>query len=125
MEPMVTARAGERGAITIKTLLTFILVGVTIFSAIKIMPVYAEQRQLIYEVDELANKAAVRNLKEPDLIKAIESLRQKYELPEECISLAEHGPNKARIKLTYTRPVNFLVTTYEWRVDHLANGKAI
>lgn len=118
-------RASERGAVTIKTLLTFFIAGAVIFSMIKIIPVYTEQRQVIYDVDELANKTAVRSLKEGDVKKAIEDLRLKYDLPENSIKLDSHAQNSAKISLSYTRAINFIVTTYTWKVDHKAEGKAI
>ena len=117
-------RAGERGAVSIKTLLTFAAVGIVIFSIIKIVPVYTEERQIIYDVDELANKSAVRNLKEEEVKKAIESLRQKYSLPENSLKLESHGQNKANISLAYARPIDFVVTTYSWKVTHKVEGKS-
>lgn len=119
------SRAGERGAVNIKTLLTFIVVGVVIFAAIKIIPVYTEQRQIIYDVDEMAQKASVRNLKEDEVKKAIEALRVKYELPEGSIKLDSFASNKVQITLGYTRVIDFLVTSYNWPVIYTANGKAI
>ena len=116
--------AGERGAVTIKTLLTFALIGIVVFSVIKVAPVYTEQRQVVFDVDELANKTAVRNLKEDDVKKAIDSLRQKYNLPENSIKLDSHAQNKAQISLAYTRAIDFIVTTYNWKVDHKSEAKA-
>lgn len=116
--------AGERGAVTIKTILTFALIGIVVFSVIKVAPVYTEQRQVVFDVDELANKTAVRNLKEDDVKKAIDSLRQKYNLPENSIKLDSHAQNKAQISLAYTRAIDFIVTTYNWKVDHKSEAKA-
>ena len=121
----IDSRPGERGAVTIKTLLTFVLIGVVVFTAIKVVPVYVEQRQVIYDVDDLANKAAVRNLKEADVKKAIEALVTKYELPEGSIKLDSIANEKAKISLVYTKPINFFVTSYNWTVAHTADGKAL
>lgn len=122
---IIDSRAGERGAVTIKTLLSFLLVGVVIFIAIKMVPVYVEQRQVIFDVDDLANKAAVRNLKEADVKKAIEDLHTKYSLPEGSIKLDTLGNNKTKITLGYTRVIDFLVTNFNWPVTYTADGKSI
>jgi hypothetical protein len=121
----INSRAGERGAVSIKTLLTFFIIIAVGFSAFKVLPIYTEQRQIIFDVDELANKAAIRNLKEDEVKKAIESLRVRYNLPENSINLVTFGQNKMQISLAYTRPVDFFVTTYNWKVDYMANGKAM
>lgn len=121
----IDSRAGERGAVSIKNLLTFLLLGLVVFAAVKVVPVYTEQRQVVYDVDDLANKAAVRNLKEDEVKKAIIALCSKYSLPEGSIKLDSLGDNKARISLGYTKAVDFLVTTYDWKVNHTADGKSI
>ena len=116
--------AGERGAVTIKTLLTFAFVGALLFSVFKVVPVYTEQRQVIFDVDELANKSAVRNLKEEEVKKAMASLRDKYSLPENSLKLDSYSTNKAQLTLSYSRPIDFIVTTYNWKVDYKSEGKA-
>jgi hypothetical protein len=121
----IDSRANERGAVSIKTLLTFLLIAAIGFSAWKVLPIYTEQRQIIYDVDELANKAAVRNLKEDEIKKAIETIRVRYSLPENSISLVTFGQSKMQISLAYTKAIDFIVTTYNWKVDHMADGKAI
>jgi hypothetical protein len=119
------SRAGERGAVSIKALFTFVAVAIVVFAAIKIIPVYTEQRQIIFDIDEMAQKASVRNLKEDDVKKAIEALRVKYELPEGSIKLDSFASNKVQISVGYTRVVDLLVTNYNWLVAYTANGKAI
>lgn len=119
------SRAGERGAVTIKTLFTFLAVGVVIFSAIKIVPVYTEKRQVIFDVEEIAQKASVRGLKEEDIKKGIEGIRTKYELPEGSIKISSYSQNQVQITLGYTRMIDFIVTNYAYSVDYIANGKAI
>ena len=119
------ARAGERGAVSIKTLLTFAAIAIVLVAAIKIFPIYAEQRQIIFDVDELANKSAVRNLKEDEVKKAMENIRAKYGLPEKSISLVSLSQSDMQISLAYNKPIDFFVTTYDWKVNYVAHGKAI
>jgi hypothetical protein len=119
------ARAGEGGAITIKALLGMIIVLVGGFLVIKITPVYIEQRQLTFKVDELANKISVRMPKQEEIERSMEKLRQEYELPAGSIALASFQQNSAKITLGYTRNIDLIFTTYEWKVDYTANGKAL
>jgi hypothetical protein len=116
-------KAGERGAVSIKTLLTFVVVGAIFFAIVKIVPIYTEQRQIIFDIDELANKSAVRNLKEEEVKKAMQTLREKYSLPENSIKLDSHAQNKVHLSLAYVRPIDFIVTTYSWKVDYKSEGK--
>ncbi|HXI90983.1 MAG TPA: hypothetical protein VNO24_13275 [Blastocatellia bacterium] len=117
------ARPRERGAISIKVLLTLILIGVAAFIVIKITPIYIDERQLAFKVDDLANKSAVRNTKEVDINKAIELIRQEYELPENSISLVSREPGRIKISVNYQKDIDFLVTTYQRKVNYTINGK--
>jgi hypothetical protein len=125
MNQTVNQHASERGAVSIKTLLTFAFIGAVILTLVKILPVYAEQRQIIFDVDELANKCAIRNIKTDDVKKAITELTSKYSLPEGSISLISHEQDRAQITLSYKKSIDFLVTKYDWKVDHVALGKAL
>ena len=121
----IDSRANERGAVSIKTLLTFVTIAVILFAAIKLLPVYTEQRQIIYDVEELANKAAVRNLKEDEIKKAIDNVRVKYSLPENSINLVSNSQTNMQISLVYTKAIDFMVTTYNWKVNYMATGKSL
>ena len=117
-------RSGERGAISIKALLGLIFAVVGAFLLIKITPVYINEREVLYKVDELANKSAVRNTKEEDIKKAIERIRKDHELPENSINLVSSETGKVQISISYTIPIDFLVTTYDWKVVDSRVGKA-
>ena len=119
------ARAGERGAVTIKSILVIFLVLAIAFVLIKVTPVYVEQRQLTYKVDELANKISVRMPKQEEIDKSIERLCKEYELPAGSIAITSFQQNAAKITLGYTRNIDLLFTSYEWKVDYTANGKAL
>lgn len=115
----------ERGAVKIQVILIFVALAVAAFVVIKIAPVYFDERQVIYKVDDIANKAAVRNSKEEDINKGIEQIRQEYGLPQDSIKLTMREPNRTRIVVSYNIAIDFLITTYNWKVDHVAEGKAI
>ena len=117
------ARSGERGAISIKVLLILILIGMAAFVVIKVAPVYIDERQVTYKVDDLANKSAVRNSKEDQIHKAIEVIRKEYDLPEDSITLVSREQGKVQISINYQKDIDLLVTTYQWRVVHTVSGK--
>ena len=116
-------RQQERGAISIKVLLGLVLVGAAAFAVIKIAPVYIDERQVTYKVDDLANKCAIRNTKEDDIKKAIEVIKREYSLPENSINLISREAGKVQISVSYQKDIDLLVTTYQWRVNYTAAGK--
>ena len=117
------ASSGERGAISIKTLLIFLLISVAAFIVIKIAPAYVDERQVTYKVDDLANKSAVRNSKEEVIQKAIDAIRKEYDLPENSITLVSREQGRVQISINYQKDIDLLVTTYQWRVAHTVSGK--
>jgi len=119
------ARLPERGAISLKVLLGLLLVGAAVFVVIKVAPVYIDERQVTYKVDELANKSTVRNSKEDDIKKAIEVIKREYNLPEDSINLVSREAGKVQISVSYQKDIDFLVTTYKWKVHYTAAGKPL
>ncbi|PYT05079.1 MAG: hypothetical protein DMF60_13060 [Acidobacteria bacterium] len=117
------ARPRELGAISIKAVLMLLFVAIVAFMVIKIAPVYVDERQVTYKVEDLANKSAVRNSKEVDINKAIEAIRKEYDLPENSIALVSREQGKVQISINYQKTIDLVVTTYEWKVAHKADGK--
>lgn len=117
------ARAQERGAISIKVLLALVLLGIAAFLVIKIAPVYVNERQVTFKVDDLANKSAVRNSKEDIIKKAIEAIQKEYDLPENSINIVSREAGRVQISLSYQKDIDLLVTTYQWKVNYTAAGK--
>jgi hypothetical protein len=116
-------RPRELGAISIKALGMLVVAVIAAFLVIKIAPVYVDERQVTFKVEDLANKSAVRNSKEEVINKAIEAIRAEYDLPEHSISLVSRDPGRVQISVNYQRTIDLLVTTYEWKVAHTAAGK--
>jgi len=116
-------RPHERGAISIKALFGMVVVASVAFLVIKIAPVYIDERQVTYKVDDLANKCAVRNTKEDDIKKQIEFIRKEYDLPDNSINLVSREAGKVSISVNYQKDVDLLVTTYQWKVSHTSAGK--
>jgi Flp pilus assembly protein TadG len=120
----IQSRAGERGAVSIKTILILLVLAVVVFVVIKVTPVYLEQRSLTYRLDELANKVAVRNPKPDDVRKEVDNIRKEYNLPDGSINFTT-STDTAQISLSYNRSIDFLVTTYDWKVDYKVTGKPL
>jgi Domain of unknown function (DUF4845) len=117
-------RSDERGAISIKTLLMLFVVAVIAFMVVKIAPVYVEQQKVVHDVEDLANKATVRSMKEDKINQEIKRIRGEYELPENSINVATRDKG-VQISVSYQRDIDLLVTTYAWKVDHTAVGKEL
>jgi hypothetical protein len=118
------ARHGEQGAISIKAVLILAFLAASIFVVIKVVPAYVEQRQVIYDVEEVARIAQVRNLNEERIKDEIEKIRAGNDLPDGSIVLAARDKN-VRVKIGYSRTINFVVTSYVWRVDKEVIGKSL
>lgn len=118
------ARAGERGAISIKALLMLFILATASFLVIKFAPVYIEQRKLMHDVEELARIAAVRNWKEEKIDPEVKKLSGSYDLPDGSLSVAKHDRD-VQITVGYSRAIDLLVTTYDWRVDRTIIGKEL
>lgn len=118
------SRTGERGAISIKALLMLFIAAAAVLAAVKLVPVYIEQRGVIYDVEELARIASVRGWKDEKITPELNKIRGKYELPEGSINLVSHDQS-LKINVGYSRTVDLFVTTYAWKVEHIVIGKDI
>ena len=118
-------RAGERGAVSIKAIIVVFLLASAIFLVMKLAPVYVEQRKVIFDVEELARIATVRGYKDERIAPEIAKIRTTYDLPEGSINLLERVGPGVQIVVTYTRSVDLLVTTYDWKVEHRIVGREI
>ena len=118
------SRAGERGAINIKTAIMIAAALTVVFLILKLGPAYIEQRKVMYDVEELARIAAVRGWKEDKITPEINKIRGTYELPEGAINLVSRD-QAVHIAVGYTRKIDLLVTTYEWKVEHTVVGKEL
>jgi uncharacterized membrane protein len=115
--------SNERGAMKVSTVLLMGVVLIGVFLAVKISPVYIEQRQITHEVDELARKAAVRSTEKDKINKEIIELEKKFSLKEGSINLVAAERGKVQIGVNYTVPIDLWVTTYMWKHEYIAFGK--
>jgi hypothetical protein len=121
----IKMREGERGAVKIQTILTFVLIGIVAFVIIKIAPIYIEERSIRNEVSELARIASVRNIPRPGVEKAVQEILGNYKLGAGSITVVLREEDKTRLVVKYNRPIDFLVTQWDWKVEYTADGKAL
>ena len=119
------SRAGERGAVSIKSIVIVFFLLCTAFLMLKMVPVYVEQRKVIYDVEELARIAAVRNLREDKITAELGKICGTYELPSGSISFLRREGQSVVIAINYTRAVDLFVTTYNWKVEQPVVGKEL
>jgi hypothetical protein len=118
-------RIDERGAISIKTVVLLFLTATVAFLLIKFAPVYIEQRKIMYDVEELARISAVRGYGEPKIAPEIKKISSEYDLPEGSISFIKREGANVHIGVNYTRSVDLLVTSYDWKVEQTVIGKEL
>jgi len=118
-------RAGERGAVQIKTIVIVFFLLCTAFLMLKLVPVYIEKRKVIFDVEELARIAAVRNLKEDKITAELGKICSTYELPQGSLNFVRREGQTVHIAVNYTRSVDLLVTTYSWKVEEPVVGKEL
>ena len=123
--PNLKSRAGERGAVNIKALVSLAIAAVALFVVIKIVPVYFEEQQVKHEVDELARITANQSLKPERINRRIEEIRGQFNLKEGSITLTTSGNQAAEFALRYTVTIDFLVSSYDWKVDYVTVGRGL
>jgi len=114
----------ERGAISLKALFLLSIAAALVFTLVKFVPVYVEQKQLIHEIDELARTAAVRNWNDDRIALDVKRLRTDYSLPDGSINFVAKDRH-VQVVVGYKRDIDLLVTSYVWQVDYTANGKEL
>lgn len=118
-------RDRDRGAVKITTVLATLIVLSVLFVLVKIVPVYVEERQIIHEVEELARIASVRGYDDDRIAENIKRINGSFSLGNQSISLVSRDPGTVKLGLKYTRSVDLLVTTYQWKVEHTATGRSL
>ena len=119
------SRTGERGAISIKVLVSLALAATALFVIVKIVPVYWDEQQIKHQVDELARITANQSLKPDKVTKRIAEIRSEFNLPEDSITITSSGNQMAQFALKYSVTVDFLVSSYVWKVDYVTVGKGL
>jgi len=118
---------GERGAVSIKTILIVLFLAIAVLLLVKMVPVYVEQQQIEHNADELARKASLglAAYSKDKINNEIQALINEYQLPEGSIQLASADNNRAEIVVKYTRNVDLLLMSYAWDVNYTSSQKGI
>src|SRR5437868_15306979 len=121
----VGSRAGERGAVSIKAILSIGLALAALFVVIKIVPVYWDEQQIKHQVDELARITENQNMKPEKISKRIEEIRSEFNLPEDSIMMTAVSNQSAQFFLKYSVTIDFIVSSYVWKVDYVTVGRGL
>jgi hypothetical protein len=119
-----TSRDGERGAVSLKALFVLFVLAAVAFALIKFVPVYVEQQQVKHELDDFANRAAIRNLNDAKIALEVKKLLTDFSLPDGSIKVTAKD-RRVQVVLGYKRDIDLLLTSYTWQVDYTANGKEL
>ena len=118
-------RTGERGAISIKALISLVLAAVALFVIVKVAPVYWDEQQIKHQVDELARMTANQTIKPERVNKRIEEIKDEFKLPADSITMTSSANQMAQFALKYSVTIEFFVTSYVWKVDYVTVGKGL
>ena len=118
-------RAGDRGAISIKAMVSLALAATALFIVFKVAPVYWDEQQVKHQLDELARITANQSIKPERISKRIEEIRAEFNLPENSITMTAIGNQTAQFALKYSVTIDFFVSSYVWSVDYVAVGKGL
>ena len=118
-------RSGQNGAVKITTLLIFAGLLAAAFVLWKVIPVYYQQEKTLHDTEELANKASLglSAYSKEYVEKRIQEIIQENDLPAGSVSLVSRDQDRTTIAVKYSEPIDFIVTTYNWDVDHTMVGK--
>jgi len=111
--------SNQRGSGRIKFTLVIIVITVLAVLAVKGLPVYITDQELQHDVKEVARTSAVRNSSEAQIRKDLMKAQEGYwvTLPENTqynITKSAHG---VQIEVNTMIPINFIVTTYEYKIN--------
>ena|SRR5258708_36023639 len=111
--------SNQRGAGRIKLTFVVIVIMTLAVIAFKGLPVYITDQELQHDVKEVARTSAVRNSSEAQIRKDLMKAQEGYwvTLPENTqynITKSAHG---VQIEVNTMIPINFIVTTYEYKIS--------
>jgi len=110
--------SNQRGEGRIKFFLIVAIVAAITVILVRGLPVYVTDQQLQHDVKEAARIGAVRNSSEGQVLKELDKDRQDYwvTLPENIYNVKKL-PHGFQIEVDTTIPINFIVTTYDYKIN--------
>jgi hypothetical protein len=112
-------RRAQRGEGRAQFIITLAVIGTLIFVGYKTLPVYWQEKNFQYEIEDLTRKAAIRSkgYENPKKVQEqFERTRNQFEVPVEAQFGFEDKGGVMRTTVNYTVPIDFFVYTYDWTV---------
>ena len=111
--------ANQRGVGRIRLTIVILVICTAAVIAVKGLPVYITDQELQHDVKEVARTGAIRNSSEAQIRKELMKAQEAYwvTLPEDTkygIIKSAHG---VQIEVDTMIPINFIVTTYEYKIS--------
>jgi hypothetical protein len=113
-------RVSERGEGQTQLIVTLSIVGLLAFVAIKVVPVYWQEKNVKYELEELNRKVSVGSkgyIKDEEIRDAGKRMLDGNQVPEDAKFDVVKSGGTVTSKVIYTVPIEFYVYTYNWEVN--------
>ncbi len=113
-------RVSERGEGQTQLIVTLSIVGLLAFVAIKVVPVYWQEKNVKYELEELNRKVSVGSkgyIKDEEIRDAGKKMLDGNQVPEDVKFEVVKSGGTVTSKVIYTVPIEFYVYTYNWEVN--------
>lgn len=113
-------RFSERGEGQTQLIVTLAIVGLIGFIAVKVVPVYWQEKNVKYELEELNRKVGIgaKGAQKDDEIQAAgKKILNDNQAPEDAKFECTKGGGTVTSRIIYTVPIEFYVYTWNWEVN--------
>lgn len=113
-------RFSERGEGQTQLIVTLAIVGLLGFIAVKVVPVYWQEKNVKYELEELNRKISIGSKgtqKDEEIRDAGKKVLNDNQCPEDAKFEVNKAGGSVTSKISYTVPIEFYVYTYNWEVN--------
>lgn len=113
-------RFSERGEGQTQLIVTLAIVGLLGFVAVKVVPVYWQEKNVKYELEELNRKVSIGSKgfqKDEEVQAGGKKILNDNLCPEDAKFEVTKGGGTVTSKISYTVPIEFYVYTYNWEVS--------
>ncbi len=113
-------RVGERGEGQTQLIVTLTIIGLIGFVAYKIVPVYWQDQNVKYEVQEINRKVSIGSpkfQKDEEIKDQIRKMLDENQVPADAKFSCTKAAGSAVTTVSYTTPIEFYVYTYNWETS--------